>query len=173
MSLLQESLKRYWLRSNCCFHLFWKPCDHFSSKWWRRRVLGRLFLATSRLCRPSLLKFSTSQGPCCLCDQSQNLICGQCKDAEHKMARHFGVASHPHRAPAELVFQTRVYPFHRRAFVIRHILGIILKTALEMRSEWPTVSNKMVANIDDFTILVRCGAVQSAIETAPFRSLHF
>jgi hypothetical protein len=57
--------------------------------------------------------------------------------------------------------------------VIRHILGIILKTALEMRSEWPTVSNKMVANIDDFTILVRCGAVQSAIETAPFRSLHF
>jgi hypothetical protein len=25
----------------------------------------------------------------------------------------------------------------------------------------------MVANIDDFTILVRCGAVQSAIETAP------
>jgi hypothetical protein len=28
----------------------------------------------------------------------------------------------------------------------------------------------MVANIDDFTILVRCGAVQSAIETAPCRS---
>jgi alkylhydroperoxidase/carboxymuconolactone decarboxylase family protein YurZ len=28
----------------------------------------------------------------------------------------------------------------------------------------------MAANIDDFTILVRCGAVQSAIETAPCRS---
>src|ERR1700723_2673626 len=29
---------------------------------------------------------------------------------------------------------------------------------------------KTVANIDDFTILVRCGAVQSAIEIAPCRS---
>jgi hypothetical protein len=29
---------------------------------------------------------------------------------------------------------------------------------------------KALANIDDFTILVRCGAVQSAIETAPCRS---
>jgi hypothetical protein len=24
-SLLQNSLKRYWLWSHCCFHLFWKP----------------------------------------------------------------------------------------------------------------------------------------------------
>jgi hypothetical protein len=25
LSLLQNSLKRYWLWSHCCFHLFWKP----------------------------------------------------------------------------------------------------------------------------------------------------
>jgi hypothetical protein len=34
-------------------------------------------------------------------DQSQNLICGQRNDTEHKMAHHLGADSHPHRAPAE------------------------------------------------------------------------
>jgi hypothetical protein len=38
-----------------------------------------------------------------LSDQSQYLICGQCDDAEHKMAHYLGMASDPNRPPAELV----------------------------------------------------------------------
>jgi hypothetical protein len=40
------------------------------------------------------------------------------------MAHHLGVAAHTDRAPAELVFQTRIHPLHGGAFVIAHILGI-------------------------------------------------
>ena len=39
-----------------------------------------------------------------------------------------------------------------------------------MRQNGQLIQSKTVANIEDFTILVRCGAVQSATETTRCRS---
>ena len=39
-----------------------------------------------------------------------------------------------------------------------------------MRRNGQLVQSKTVANIEDFTVLVRCGAVQSATATTPCRS---
>jgi hypothetical protein len=59
-----------------------------------------------------------------LLNQAQDLICGQRNDTEHEMAHHLGVAAHTDRAPAELVFQTRIHPLPGGAFAIAHILGV-------------------------------------------------
>jgi hypothetical protein len=38
-----------------------------------------------------------------LCDQPHQLINRQCKDAEHQVAEHLGVAAHPHIARTEII----------------------------------------------------------------------
>jgi len=51
------------------------------------------------------------------------LIDGQCNDAEHQMAHYFGRTAYPHRTAPELIFQTRIHPFYRGAFVVAQVLS--------------------------------------------------
>ena len=51
-----------------------------------------------------------------------DLICRRRNDTEHKITL---ARPHPRQAPAELVFQARVYPLHRCTFAITHILGAV------------------------------------------------
>src|ERR1039457_7032524 len=56
-------------------------------------------------------------------DESQDLIGGECDDAEHEMAHHLGVAADSYHPAPELVFQARVHPFHGRTLPIAHLFG--------------------------------------------------
>ena len=58
-----------------------------------------------------------------LSDESQDLIGGECDDAEHEMAHYLGVAADSYHPAPELVFQARVHPFHGRTLPIAHLFG--------------------------------------------------